>query len=185
MARSTSTPTAGVMPATTACSYWSAKRWRRRRESTSARMAPRATCALPIPARWGIWNKPPAASNALRLLRLLPEGLQARELGEHLVGVLRARLVEGAGVHLQRRFRVAESPLVFAQDLRADLDVDLGLEQRVLAAVALQGQDHHCADRGKADQRQRALRAAVGACHDIFQHLPPPCPGALFGLWVG
>src|SRR5438128_7699426 len=107
-----------------ACVCWRPRRWLRRPGSISVPTALTATCALPTPGRWRTSRRPPAASNALRLLLcLLPERLEARAFREHLVGVLRARLVERAGVHLQRGFRVVEAPLVFAQDLRADLDV--------------------------------------------------------------
>src|SRR5689334_2668579 len=125
---------AGAMPGSTAWAYLSARRWRRRPAWTSAPTARRITCASPIPARWRISRKQPGASNALLLPCLLPEELEPRALGEHLVGVLPARLVERAGVHLQRRFGVVAAPLVFAQDLRADLDVHFRLEQRFLAA---------------------------------------------------
>src|SRR5438046_5838901 len=98
------------MRAATAWNCWRRKRWRRRRESTSARTAPTATCALPTPGRWRTSRRPRAASDALRLLRLLPENLEAGALGEHLVRVLRARLVEASGVHLHRGLRGPEAP---------------------------------------------------------------------------
>src|SRR5689334_13014438 len=95
-------PTARATRASIACSYLSAKRSPLRRAWTSAPTAPRATCASPTRARWRTSRRRQAASNALRLTRLLPEDLEARALGEHLARVLRARLVEGARVHLQR-----------------------------------------------------------------------------------
>src|SRR5437868_4815036 len=133
-ARSTSMRIADAMPASIACSYSSARRWRQRRASTSARTARRTTCASPIPARWRISRRRRAESDGLLFPRLLPEELEPRALGKHLGGVLPAWLVERAGIHLQRSLGVVAAPLVFAQDLRADLDVHFGLEQRFLAA---------------------------------------------------
>src|SRR5437868_4577106 len=94
------------------------KSWRstcssRRRQQRSTRLARRSA-----PSRLPFWRAG-----------------APRAPGEHLGGVSPARLGEGAGVNLQRRFVVAEAALVLAQDLRAHLDVDLGLEQGVLAAV--------------------------------------------------
>src|SRR5689334_4608924 len=123
------------MPASTACSYWSARRWRRPRASTSARTAPRTTCASPTRVRWRISRRQRSGSNALRLPHLLPEELEPGALGEDLGRVLATRLVERAGVHLQRRLGVVTAPLVLAQDLGADLDVHFRLEQRFLAAM--------------------------------------------------
>jgi hypothetical protein len=65
----------------------------------------------------------------------LPDGLEAHPLLEHLGGVSGRRLVEGAGVLLQRRLLVAQAPVVLAQDLSADVDVDLRVEERLLSAV--------------------------------------------------
>src|SRR5689334_22380777 len=107
---------AAEMPGATASSSSSARRWRRRRGRTSARTAPRTACALPIRARWRTLPKRRAGSGALLLARLLPEELEPRLLREHLVRVLGSRLVEGAGVHLQRGLGVAEATLVLAQD---------------------------------------------------------------------
>src|SRR5437773_10665874 len=153
------------MRAATAWNCWRRKRWRRRRESTSARTAPNATYASPTRARWRTSRRPRAASDALRLLRLLPENLEAGALGEHLVRVLRARLVESAGVHLQRGLRVAEAPLVLAQDLGADLDVDLGHEQHVLAAMVYQFVEVVL---------RNDLHQALGAGHDLGdRHVAP------------
>src|SRR5258708_17116970 len=159
------------MPASSACSCWRKKPSRRRRAWTSAPTAPGATCALPTPARWGIWMKPPNASSALRLLRLLPEHFQSSALGKYLVGVLGARLVEGTGVHLQRGLGVAEAPLVLAQDLRADLDVDLWLQQRALAAVVHQLLEvifrHHLHQPPRADAACADLAVARLAPHHL------------------
>src|SRR3954470_22254479 len=290
--------TAAATPANTACSFWRRKRWRRRREWTLAPMPPITMCASPTRGRWRTSRRPPRESGALLLLRLAPEDFQARALREHLVRVLRGGLVERAGIGLERRLGVAEAALVLAQDLRADEDVDLRLEQRGLAAVVdqlvevvfrnhlhqalgadgalrhrvvarldchhgedeerihrvllarsigcgdvarhrafryavalgnelgdgallaierrlnrglnrpgdhgaglekdlaakarhplqavpLQGEDHQTADGDQPYQRQHALRARVGTSHERLIHLPPPCPGALFGLWVG
>src|SRR3954462_2496316 len=134
-APSTSMPIADAARANTALSYWSARRWPPPRAWTSAPTAPRTTCALPTLGRSGSSRRRRGASNALRLARLVPERLEPGALGEHLGGVGAARLVEGAGVHLERSLGVAEAALVFAQDLRPDLDVDVRLEKRLFAAV--------------------------------------------------
>src|SRR5688572_22009380 len=116
-------------------SSWKAKRWRRLRASTSAPTAPTASCASPTPAAWATSRRPRRGSGALLLARLLPERLEARLLGEYLGRVLGGRLVERARVHLQGGLGVAEALHVLAQDLGADQDVDLGLEQRHLPAM--------------------------------------------------
>src|SRR6185436_1973293 len=65
-------------------------------------------------------------------LDALSELLQPRALGQHLARVKRVRAVD-AQIHLQRGFGLAGPAQVLAQDLGADLDVHLGLEQRVVA----------------------------------------------------
>src|SRR5581483_10896706 len=123
-------PTAGATAGSSRASCSSARRSRRRRGWISARTQPGASCASPTRGASASSRRPPRKSSAL-LLRLLPEDLEARLLGEHLARVLRGRLVERAGVHLQRGLGVAEAPLVLAQDLRADRDVDVRVEQRL------------------------------------------------------
>jgi len=59
----------------------------------------------------------------LRPTRLLPDRLQTHALLEHLGGVARGRLVEGAGVALQGGFLILQAPVVLVQDLRADVEV--------------------------------------------------------------
>src|SRR5687768_11802654 len=117
-------------------SCWRRRRWRPRPGSTSALTPPIAMCASPTREAWTIWKRP---LDGLRgFARFEPQDVEARFFREHLGRVLRSRLVEGAGVHLQRGLGVAEPALILAQNLRADLDVDLGLEQSVLAAVVEQ-----------------------------------------------
>src|SRR5689334_2506747 len=128
-------PTAGAKRALTAWSCSTVKPWRPPRASISAATARRAACASPIPGRWRTSPRRRAGSGALLLARLLPEELQPRLLGEHLGGVLRGRLVERAGVHLQGGLGVVEAALVLAQDLRPDLDIHFRLEERLFAAV--------------------------------------------------
>src|SRR5207245_4085219 len=128
-ARSTCTPIAAATPGASASSCCRRKPSPPRPASISARTARRASCASPIRAAWATSKRPPCASHAL-FLRLLPEPLEARALGEHLRRVLRRRLVVGAGVHLQRRLGVAEAAQVLAQDPSADHAVDLGLGRR-------------------------------------------------------
>src|SRR3954462_5569882 len=135
MGRSISMPTAGWTRRRLLSGCSKAKRARPRRASTSAATVRTAMCASPIRGAWRTSRRPPRASNGLRLPGLLPERLEPRLLGEHLVRVGRGRLVEGARVHLQRRLRVSQPALVLAQDLRADHDVDGRVEQRLLAAV--------------------------------------------------
>src|SRR3954470_531973 len=128
MAPFTSMPIAALTLASTAFGFWSARPLPRPRASTSAPTAPRATCALPTPGPSRSSRRRRVASNALRLARLLPERLEPRALGEHLGGVGAARFVEGARIYLERSLGVAEAALVFAQDLRPDLDVDVRLQ---------------------------------------------------------
>src|SRR5258708_8699978 len=148
MGRSTSMPTADRTAERIAWTCFRGRAWRRRPESTSAPTKRSTMCALRIRAAWTTSRRPPSESGALRaasavsrarrLLRLLPEGFQPRFLGEHLVGVLRGRLVERAAVHLQRGLGVAQAALILAQDLAADHYVDVPVEQRLLPAVVRQ-----------------------------------------------
>src|SRR5882672_3075212 len=141
-------PTADRTAERIAWIFCSSRASRRRPESTSAPTRRSAMCALPIRAAWTTSRRPPKESDALRaasaasrargLLRLLPEGFQPRFLREHLVCVLRGRLVERAAVHLQRGLGVAQAALILAQDLAADHYVDVRVEQRLLAAVVRQ-----------------------------------------------
>src|SRR5688572_9772644 len=117
-------------------SCWRRRRWRPRPGSTSARTAPGDSSASPTREAWRIWKK--LLDGLPAFAGLEAQRVQARFFREHLGRVLRSRLVEGARVHLQRGLGVAETALILAQDLRADLDIDLGLEQSVLAAVVEQ-----------------------------------------------
>src|SRR4051812_5225383 len=137
MARSTSMPIAAAIAAGSRSGCWKKRAWPRRRASTSAPTAPGASCASPIREAWRTWRRPPKESDAL-FLQLLPDDFEARFLGEHLVGVLGSRLIERAGVHLQRRLDVSEAALVFPQDLRSHGNVHLGIEQCMLPAVVEQ-----------------------------------------------
>src|SRR5262245_61231113 len=131
-------PTAAATRGAFAWSCWKRKRWRRRRAWTSAPTGRNAACASPtrVPGRSS--RKRRSGSDCSLLPGDLPELVEARLLGEHLRRVLRGRLVERAGVHLQRGLGVAEAALVLAQDARADQDVHFRLEQRRLAAVRRQ-----------------------------------------------
>ena len=137
--RSTSTPRCPGDGKRFALICSSAKASRRRRASTSARTERSATCASPTRGTWRTSRRPPNAARfcarrsgragrqadaALR--SCFEQLLQARALGEHLEGVAGVRLVEGAGVHLQRGLGLAEAAQVFAQDLRADLMLTCG-----------------------------------------------------------
>src|SRR5687767_6251902 len=105
---------------------------------TSAVTGPIDSCASPTREAWTTCRKLLSGLRALRLPRLDPERLQKRLFGEHFVRVPGGRLIQRTGVHLQRGLRVGEAPLVFAQDLGADLDVDLRMEQHRLTAVGLE-----------------------------------------------
>src|SRR5262245_56805947 len=146
MGPSTYTPTADGTRAALPGTSWKAKRSRRRPAPTSAPTARSALSASPRREAWPTSKGPPSGLRSsapgrlgrlreLRGARLLPDGLQAHALLEHLGRVARGRLVEGAGVALQGRFLILQAPVVVAQDLRADVDVDLGVEQSLLAAV--------------------------------------------------
>src|SRR5919197_2715882 len=112
----------------------SAKRSPRRRESTSARTAPSGLFASPIRARWTSSRRLLRGLRALSA-RSLPEEIEPRLFGEHLGRIPSGGLVESPTVHLQSSLDVLEAPRVFAEDLRADRNVDFRLEERGLAAM--------------------------------------------------
>src|SRR6185503_19142459 len=109
----TSAGTRGALPG----SCWKRKRSRPPRAWTSGATGPTASCASPTREAWTTWRKRLDGLRGLRLPRLRPERVEARLFREYLGGVLRGRLVERAGVHLQRGLGVAEAALVLAQDL--------------------------------------------------------------------
>src|SRR5688572_29197309 len=113
------------------------KRSRPRRGWTSARTEPTATCASPTREAWKISRK---LLGGLRGFapRLDPHRLEQRLLGEHLVRVARRRLVQRAVIDLERGLGIAEAAQVLPQDLGPDQDVDLRLEQCLLAAVRVE-----------------------------------------------
>src|SRR5688500_17460727 len=125
--------TAAGMRARSRASCWRRRRWRRRRAWTSAPTPPSTTYASPTRETWTTSRK--RLDGLPGFARLEAQGLEAGLLGEHLVRVLRGGIVERAGVHLQRGLQVAETPVILPQDLGANQDVDLGLEQGLLAAV--------------------------------------------------
>src|SRR5579862_4538312 len=106
----------------------SAKASRQRRGWISAPTVLGATCASPIPARWRTWKRRRCAWSGLLRDALLQERsgrrlaahllehlLHTRALREYLDRIARVRLVEGAGVHLQRGLGFAVAAQVFAQ----------------------------------------------------------------------
>src|SRR5687768_10276126 len=98
------------MPRAIAWTCWSSRPSQLRPAWTSASTAPGVSCAFPTRAASR------SCAKRLRGLRrllagLLPEGLEARLLGEHLLGVVGGRGIEGAVVHLQRALQVADAPV--------------------------------------------------------------------------
>src|SRR5258706_7247181 len=168
MAPSTYTPIADRTAGRTAWTSSRSRGWRRRRGSTSAATKRTTTCASPIREAWATLRRPPRGygdSDGL-FLRLLPERFQARLLGEHLDCILRGRLVESAAVHLQRGLGVPQAPLVFAQDPAADHYVDVGVEQRLLAAVVRQ-----LLEVVLLDHLHQPLGAQRALCHGVVARL--------------
>src|SRR5215210_4276094 len=137
-APSISTRTAAAIRGRLRGNCWSERRWPPRPGSTLAPTALIALYASPTREAWTISRTRLGGLPGLRLAGALPDRLQAHALVEHLGRVARGGLVEGAAVHLQRGLLVAEAAVVLAEDLRADVDVHLGVEERFLAAVVEQ-----------------------------------------------
>src|SRR5690606_25381520 len=143
------------------CACWKKRTWPQPRAAISARTKRSTMCALPTRAAWRNCKRESngwrASSHAYRngaqrapsfgFRQLSDLGgvgaaaqhpAQARLLGHDFARVTAFRIVRCAAVHLQSAFQRTRLTDIGFQNLRADPDIDAGIEQRFMPAVHIQ-----------------------------------------------